>query len=142
MSQTICKTHYLENKLLSARYNNQSYSVAATYIGLLTTAASKSSAGVECSTSGTSYARQLLAPVLSGGNLVLSPQDSTGSTISFATVTWAAATGSGFGTVVGVGIYDASSGGNLLEFQDVTSTTIGVGVVATFAAGNLTVLEA
>lgn len=142
MSQTVTKSHYLEQKVLSAVFNATSFSVATVYAALMTVTPSKTGGGTECSSSGTAYARQLLAPVLSGGILVYSPLDATGSTISFATINWAAATGSGFGTVVAVALYDASSGGNFLGWQDVTSTTIGAGVVATFAAGNLTVLEA
>ena len=49
-------------------------------------------------------------------------------------------TGTPWGTVVGFGIYDAASSGNLLAYGTLgTNKSIGVGDTASFAAGQLTI---
>jgi hypothetical protein len=42
-----------------------------------------------------------------------------------------------WGTIIGVGIFDAATTGNLLWWNSITSQVIGIGVVASFAIGAL-----
>jgi len=109
---------------------------ANTYVGLFTTApttdASASYTGTEVS--GGSYARVAVASsgwsAITGGSTAPS-QISNSGVITFPTptVSW--------GTVLAVGIFDASTTGNLLWWNTITSQAIGIGVVASFAIGAL-----
>lgn len=110
--------------------------MANTYVGLFTTNpttdASASYTGTEVT--GGSYTRATVASsvwsAITGGSTAPS-QISNSSTITFATptVSW--------GAVIGVGIFDAATTGNLLWWASITSQTIGIGVVASFAASAL-----
>lgn len=60
------------------------------------------------------------------------PSDDAG-TITFPTPT------GNWGTTVAIGIYDASSSGNLLWWNTIASQTVNTGVVASFAAGALVI---
>jgi len=109
---------------------------ANTYVGLFTTApttdASASYTGTEVS--GGSYARVAVASSgwssISGGSTTPSQISNSGIiTFPTPTVSW--------GTVLAVGIFDASTTGNLLWWNTITSQAIGVGVVASFAIGAL-----
>ncbi len=109
---------------------------ANTYVGLFTTApttdASASYTGTEVS--GGSYARVAVASSgwssISGGSTTPSQISNSGIiTFPTPTVSW--------GTVLAVGIFDASTTGNLLWWNTITSQAIGIGVVASFAIGAL-----
>ena len=110
--------------------------VANTYVGLFTTNpttdASASYTGTEVT--GGSYARVAVASAgwsaITGGSTAPS-QISNSSIITFPTptVSW--------GTIIGVGIWDAATTGNLLWWVSMTSQAIGVGVIASFAANAL-----
>ena len=109
---------------------------ANTYVGLFTTApttdASASYTGTEVS--GGSYARVAVASSgwssISGGSTTPSQISNSGiMTFPTPTVSW--------GTVLAVGIFDASTTGNLLWWNTITSQAIGIGVVASFAIGAL-----
>lgn len=100
---------------------------AAVYIGLNTSATGDDNSGTQVS--GGSYTR--MAVTFSAAV--------SGSTSNSATVTFPTATAS-WGTVTHFGIYDASSGGNLLYWGALTvSKTVDNGDVFTFPSGNLTV---
>ncbi len=109
---------------------------ANTYVGLFTTApttdASASYTGTEVS--GGSYARVTVASsgwsAITGGSTTPS-QISNSSVITFPTPT------ANWGTVLAVGIFDASTTGNLLWWATITSQVINTGVVASFAAAAL-----
>lgn len=127
---------YLENKILDHMLGGPDFVRPATvYLGLWTSALSDASTG---SSSGEAtfggYARVAVTnnstnfPGASAGG------KSNGSTITFPTPT------SGAGQVVThVGVFDASSSGNLLMWADLTSPiTVVVGSAIYFNAGDLT----
>lgn len=105
--------------------------VITPYIALYTAAPSDSSAGTEVS--GSSYARQN-APSASW------PTPSAGSVSNTTPVTFPAVTTSGY-TVLGAGLCDAVSAGNLLRWQAISSTAIAVGDQGNFANGTITFTE-
>ncbi len=110
---------------------------ATTYVGLFTTNpstdASASYTGTEVS--GGSYAR--VAVTSSSGWSAITGGSTTPSQISnAATITFPTPTGS-WGTVTGVGIFDAATTGNLLWWVSITSQAVGTGVVVSLAVGAL-----
>jgi hypothetical protein len=135
---------YLENKLIDQLFRGQTAPTTTTlYVGLLTAAPSDSGGGTEVS--GGSYARVAVASSLanwagtqSAGSTVASSgtggQTSNNAAITFPTpaATW--------GTVTHFGIYDASSGGNLLFWGALTiSKTINQADTVTFPAASLSI---
>lgn len=118
-------SNYLENKVLLHVFGGTSYTAPATlYVALFTTDPGEAGTGTEVS--GGSYARQSAAFTVTGG-----AAENT-SAIEFPT-----ATGS-WGTVTYVGIYDASTSGNLLASGALTtSKTISSGDVFRIPAGDL-----
>jgi hypothetical protein len=137
-------TDYTENKLIDWLLRGQAFTPPATvYIGLLTAAPSDSAAGTEVS--GGSYARVAVTSSLanwagtqSAGSTSAS-SGTGGTTSNNGTITFPAPTAN-WGVVTHIGIYDASSGGNLLISAALTtSKTINNGDSApSFAAGSLT----
>jgi hypothetical protein len=96
------------------------------YLGLHTSNPAEDDSGTEVSTSGTAYARQTVAFTTSG--------DTTSNT---AAVEYPTATAS-YGTVSHVGVYDASTAGNLLSYGALTtSKAIATGDVLRIPAGDL-----
>lgn len=127
------KTDAFEQRILNLVFKNTGTSLTAlanTYLGLFTAVPSDSSAGTEVT--GSSYARK--STTASDWTLTGSSITNAGD-LSFPTVT-----GSAY-TVVGWGVFDASTAGNLLYWSDTTSTTMNVGDVPRFAAGAITVTE-
>ncbi len=102
-------TDFLENELLDHVFRNAAYTPpAAVYLALFTVAPTDSTAGTEVS--GGSYARAAITfSAASGGQIDIA------SAIEFAEAT------ASWGTIVAVGILDASSGGNLLAFSALDS---------------------
>ena len=99
----------------------------AWYVALYTAAPSDSGGGTEVSTGG--YARQSIA---------FSTASSPGGTTSNSGEVSFTATGADYGTVTHMGIFDASSGGNLLWHGALTSSkTVADGDTLTFAVGNI-----
>ena len=97
----------------------------AWYLALFTAAPSDSGGGTEVSTGG--YARQTIAFSAASGGATSNTAD-----VSFT------ASGANYGTVTHVGIFDASSAGNLLWHGAMTaSKTVEDGDTITFAAGNV-----
>lgn len=98
------------------------------FVALFTAAPSDSGGGTEVSSGG--YSRKSVT-----FNAASSPG---GSTANSGVVTWTAA-GASYGTVTHVGIFDASTAGNLLWHGALTaSKTVNDGDTIQFAAGNLT----
>jgi len=116
---------YLETAVLNHVFGGSSYSAPSTlYVALYTAAPSDSGGGTEVS--GGAYARQTGAFTVSGGTA------SNTSAIEYATAT------ANYGTVVAVGVLDASSGGNLLAYGTLTSSkTVSSGDVFRFNASAL-----
>lgn len=135
---------YLENKLIDQLFRGQSSPTTTTlYVALLTAAPSDAGGGTEVS--GSNYARVAVTSSLANwagtqgaGTTVASSgtggQTSNNNAITFPTpsATW--------GTVTHFGIYDASTGGDLLFYGQLTiSKVINQADTVTFPAGSLTI---
>lgn len=125
---------YLENALINHIFRNTDFTRPANiYVALFTAAPSDSGGGTEVS--GGSYARQAIATGGSSGW----DAASGGATANTSTLTFPTATAS-WGVVTHVGLFDASSGGNLLFHGALTaSKTVGSGDIFRFNAGDLDV---
>lgn len=98
----------------------------AWYLALYTVAPGEGGGGTECS--GTSYARQAVTMSVTGDTAT-----------NTANVEYPVA-GSSWGTLVAVGVFDASSGGTLIAYGNLTtSKTIDTGDVFRVPAGDLDV---
>jgi hypothetical protein len=118
-------TNFLETELLDHVFTNSAYTApSAVYLGLFTAAPNDAGGGTELS--GNGYARQTMAMSVSGNTATNSAAE------EFAT-----ATGS-WGTVTHVGVFDASSSGNLLAYGALSaSKAIATGDVFRIPAGDL-----
>jgi len=121
-------SNYLENALINAVLRNTSYTSPTTvYVGLFTSDPTDANTGTEVS--GGSYAR----------TSVTFGAPSNGVTTSNADCTFPQATAS-WGTVGWIGLYDASTSGNLLFHTPLdTSKTIDSGDIFKIASGSLSV---
>lgn len=100
----------------------------AWYVGLFTASPNDAGGGTEVSGSG--YSRKSAS-----FNAASTPG---GTTSNSAVISWTAA-GGDYGTVTHIGIFDASTGGNLLWHGGLsTSKTVNDGDTIQFSAGNLT----
>jgi len=135
---------YLENKLIDQLFRGQTAPTTTTlYVGLLTAAPSDSGGGTEVS--GGSYARVAVTSSLAnwaGTQSAASTVASSGTggqTSNNAAITFPSPSAT-WGTVTHFGIYDASSGGNLLFWGALTiSKTINQADTVTFPAASLSV---
>ena len=120
-------SNYLETKVLDHVFGGTAYTAPATlYLSLHTANPDEDGSGAEVSTTGTAYARQTVAFTTSGNTT------SNTSAVEYPTAT------ANFGTVTHVGVYDASTGGNLLCYAALTSSkTIETGDVFRVPAGDL-----
>lgn len=125
---------YLENLWIDHLFRSATWAKpTALWVGLFTAAPSDAGGGTEVS--GGSYARVNLPPLDANW---AAPSAGNGVTSNLAAITFAAPTGA-WGTVTHFGIFDASTGGNLLIWDALTSSvavTSG-GPAATFAVGAL-----
>ena len=121
-------SNYLEDALINATLRNTTYtSPAAVYVALFTSDPTDAGSGTEVS--GGSYAR----------TAVTFGAPSGGVTTNSAAVEFPQATGN-WGTVGWIGIYDASTSGNLLYHTALdTSKTIETGDIFKISTGNLSV---
>lgn len=111
---------YLENKLIDHIFRGRSYTAPTQlWIGLLTAAPSDSGGGTEVS--GGAYARATPGvnsdtawKATQGGTPAAASSGTTGLTANPAAITFPAPSGANWGVITHFGIYDASSGGNLL----------------------------
>lgn len=145
---------FAENKIIDWLFRAQAIGItgataaagtgpATLYIGLLTATPTDSTGGTEVT--GGSYARVAVTSSLAnwaGTQAAASTTASTGTsgtTSNNAAITFPAPTAN-WGTITGVGIYDAVSGGNLLIYSALTtSKTVNNGDAApSFAAAALT----
>ena len=119
---------YLQDKVVNLSLRNTAYTPPTTvYVGLFTTTLTAGGSGTEVS--GGSYARTSATFSAS----------SSGATANSANIVFPTATAS-WGTVTYMGIYDASTAGNLLYFAPLTnSKTIDIGDVFQISTSNLTV---
>jgi len=121
-------SNYLENAIINAVLRNTTYTSPATvYVGLFTNDPTDADSGTEVS--GGSYAR----------TSVTFGAPSNGVSTNSADVTFPTATAS-WGEVTHVGLYDASTAGNLLFHTGLdTAKTIDSGDIFKITSGNLSV---
>ena len=121
-------SNFLENALVNATLRNTTYTSPATvYVALFTTDPTDAASGTEVS--GGSYARTSVAFAAPSNGASASSADCTFPTC---TSTW--------GTVSHIGIFDASTSGNLLYHTPLdTSKTIETGDIFKIASASLTV---
>ena len=121
-------SNYLEDALINATLRNTTFTAVATpYVALFTSDPTDAGSGTEVS--GGSYAR----------TAVTMGAPSNGVSTNSADVTFPTATGS-WGTVGWIGIYDASTSGNLLYHTALdASKTVGSGDIFKINTGNLSV---
>lgn len=131
------KSDYLENKVLDHILGGPDYTRPATVYIALFTAAPTSDAGTGgTEVTGGAYGRASVTnnatnfPAAAGG------VKSNGVVITFATAT------APWGTLVAFGVYDASTGGNLLFWNVLTANkVINTNDIAQFPVGSLTFTE-
>jgi len=118
---------YFENKIIDHMLGNQAFTPPSTlYVALYNVAPTDAGGGTEVS--GGSYARQAVTFSAASG----------GATSNSADITFPQATAD-WGTIVAVGILDASTGGNLLAWGALTANkTVNNGDQFKITAGNLT----
>lgn len=131
-------TDFAENKLIDWLLRGQALGItgasagagsgpATLYVGLLTAAPTDSTGGTEVT--GGSYARVSVASTLAnwagtqGAGTTTASSGTTGTTSNNGTLTFPAPTAS-WGTVTAVGIWDASTGGNLLIYAPVSQSKL------------------
>lgn len=133
---------FLENKLIDHILRGQPYTAPTTvYVALFTAPPTDAAGGTEVSGGG--YARVAIASSLAnwagtqGAGTVTSSTGTSGTTSNNAVITFPQSSAS-WGTIVGFGIFDALTGGNMLIFGGLTaSVAVPSGVTASFAAGQL-----
>jgi len=118
---------YLEDKVLDHVFGGVAYTQPTKHVALYTVAPTDTGGGTEVT--GGAYARQTSTFTVSGTD----PTTATNAAaIEYPTAT------ADYGTVVAVGILDASSSGNLLAYANLTtSKTVSTGDVFRFDAGDL-----
>lgn len=135
---------YAVNKIIDHVFRGQTYSPPASlYIALFTAAPSKAGGGTEVT--GGSYARVAVTSSLANwagtqaAGSTLASSGTAGVTSNNGTVTFPSPTAN-WGTIVAVGIMDASTSGNLIAWGPLSSSkTVNNGDAApSFAAGSLT----
>jgi hypothetical protein len=122
---------YLENEILDHILGTGAYTMPTTvYVGLSTGSFNDDNSGTELSGSG--YARQSIAFGAASG----------GTASNSGNVDFPAATGS-WGTVSHFGLFDASTGGNLLIHGALTaSKTVATGDILRIATGDMDITAA
>ena len=102
-------TNFLETEILDHVFAGAAYTAPATkYLALYTAAPGETGGGTEVS--GTGYVRQTVAFTTSGNTT------SNNAAVEFPTA------GASWGTVTHVGVFDASSSGNLMAYATLSSS--------------------
>jgi hypothetical protein len=120
-------SNFLETEILDHVFGGNAYTAPGTiYLALFTSNPDEDGSGTEVTTSGTAYARQSVAFTVSGNTA------SNSAAVEFPTAT------ASYGTVSHVGLYDASTAGNLLAYAALSaSKDIASGDVFRVPAGDL-----
>lgn len=130
---------YLKNASLTGTPFAGATAPTTEYVALFTTNPTADDGTGAVEVSGSAYAR--VAITASSGWSAISGSGTSPHQISNSgVVTFPTPTGS-WGTIIGIGIYDASSSGNLLYWNSITSQPIASGVVASFAIGALVITQ-
>jgi len=118
---------YLEDKVLKHVFTNVAYTSPTTiYVALFTAAPTDTGGGTECT--GGAYTREIGTFTVSGTTTLAT---------NSAAIEYDAATNS-WGTIVAVGLFDASTSGNMLAWADLTtSKAIDSGDILRIPAGDL-----
>lgn len=118
-------SNYLETKVLGHVFGGTAYTAAGTlYLALFTTNPAEDGSGTEVTGGG--YARQTVAFTVTGNTA------SNTAAVEYPTAS------ANYGTVTHVGVYDASTGGNLLAYAALTSSkSIETGDVFRVPTGDL-----
>ncbi len=143
----MAKSDFLENKLIDQVFRGMAYTFPTTlYFALYTGAPSDAGGGTEVS--GTGYARVAVVPNTTNfrntQNSGTGASTGTSGTTSNLTAITFGTPGAAWGLITHIGIFDASSGGNLL-YQAALSATKNVNngdPAPSFPAGSLTITEA
>lgn len=140
MASGTSKTQFMEDKILNYLKGTAITGAPATaYLALFTTAPTDQyTVGTPTGTEmvGNAYARQAIT-----WGAIVQAGAGTGDTLpSSAAITYPASTPAGF-TAVAVGIFDALTAGNLLYWNTIASTVVGINGQFTIASGSLTVVE-
>jgi hypothetical protein len=124
-------SNYLENKLLEHSLGKTSYTMPTTvYAALFTVAPTETGGGTEATGSGyarrpTTWASASLGTIVTGADLRF-PSSGTA--------------GASWGTIVAIGLMDASTSGNLLWYGPVSaSVTVNTGDFFLITAGDLAI---
>ena len=119
-------SNYLETEILDHVFAGAAYTAPTTKYLALFTALADGEAGSVTEVSGGGYARQTVAFTTSGNTT------SNNAAVEFPTAT------ANYGTVTHVGVYDASSSGNLMAYAALSSNkTIETGDVFRVPSGDL-----
>jgi hypothetical protein len=134
------KSQYLEDALLNWMKGTTFPSALSTvYVALFTTAPTDDAGTSAVEVSGGSYARASITTSTGWTSISGAPsaaaQISNSGTVTFATPT------ANWGAVVAIGVYDASTSGNLLYWNTISSQTINSGVVASFSVNALVLTD-
>ena len=122
-------TNYVEDRVLSAITSNGTINFATggvtrgsgVYLGLFTGAPTDSGGGTEVSSSGSGYSRILTGSAISGGGVQGDFVQATSGTVATdGEIIWDASTAD-WGNVTAIGLFDASTGGNLLIYGSLAS---------------------
>ena len=128
------KSTYLSNKLLDLPVGAVAYTAPATlYFSLHTGVLTAAGTGTEVS--GGNYSRAAVT-----NNTTNFPAASSASKTNANAITWATASAS-WGVVQYVGVWDASSAGNLLYYASITSKTVDANDTVSIPASNFTLTE-
>lgn len=135
---------YFENKIIDQVFRGQAFTFPATlHIGLYTANPTDAAGGTEVS--GNAYARVAVACSLANwagtqaAASTVASSGTSGTTSNNAVITFPTPTPAGWGTVTGMAIFDAATGGNMLIWTPLTvSKVINVGDIVTFPAAALT----
>jgi len=126
---------YLENQILDHILRGETYTAPATvYSALFTVIPSDTTGGTEVTQASSGYTRVATTFTTAGAT-------ATGQAVNSGAVNFATVAGGATITVVGWGLLDAASAGNLLYWATVTSTALNVNDQATFPVGNITITQ-
>lgn len=127
------KSDYHENKVLEILRGNTFTAPAAVYSALFTVIPSDSTGGTEITQASSGYTRIATTFVTAGATTAGRVQNS--GAVNFTTAA------ANYGDVVGWGLMDAATSGNVLYWATITTTAINSGDQATFPVGNIVITE-
>lgn len=131
---------YFEDAILDVLTGNNITAPSALYVGLFTTLpADTGSSGSQANgteATGTNYARVDVGTLSSWLGAKSTANTTQRHRVSANDITFPQAGGS-WGTIIGYGVWDASTNGNLLFYGSITSQAITSGMTPTLAAGQI-----